>query len=362
MFVVAHNGARVFGGAERGVARILEGLQRRGHRVLMICTDDGVAGQVQALGVPSRVVPLGGDIAIHHAFGLARVLRALRPDVLMIGTFKKVAWAALAGRMARVPRIVLRIGLETDLPRNLKYRIAVPWVHTVVLKADDVRPRWRAALPGFADERLVTIHGAVEPPVLRHPPGAVRAELGLSEDTVVIGAVARLARQKRFDRLVRALAALPSDVRCIIAGEGTLRGEIEAEASALGVRDRLHLIGHREDVGDVLAALDVFVVTSDKEMLSFAMLEALAAGVPVVSTPVSGAREALEPFADGTAPGVVTGWEDAEIASALASVVAESDGRARMAKTAAIRARERFGFERMLDEWESVLAASGRTG
>ncbi|HEX8393472.1 MAG TPA: glycosyltransferase [Longimicrobium sp.] len=357
MFVVAHNGARLFGGAERGVARILEGLQRRGHRVLMICTDHGVAARVQELGVPVRVVPLGGDIALHHAFGLARVLRALRPDVLMIGTFKKVAWAALAGRMARVPRIVLRIGLETDLPRSLKYRISIPRVHTVVLKADDVRPRWRAALPGFAEERLVTIHGAVEPPVRRGPPGAVRAELGLAADTPVIGAVARLARQKRFDRLLRAFATLPPHVHCILAGDGEQRAEVEALAKSLGIHDRLHLLGHRDDVGDVLAALDVFVVTSDKEMLAFAMLEALAAGVPVVSTPVSGAREALEPLPDGTAPGVVTGWEDAEIAAALAALLADSGRRARMAEAAVRRARERFGYERMLDEWEAVLAA-----
>lgn len=356
MFIVAHNGARVFGGAERGVARILAGLQGRGHRVLMICTDDGVAAHVEGMGVPTRVVPLGGDAALHHAIRLAVELRRLRPDVLVIGTFKKLWLAALAGRLARVPRMICRIGLESDLPRNLKYRIAVPWLHAVVLKADDVRPRWREVLPGLDPARLVTIYGAVTPPPRAAATGSVRAELGISPGTPVIGAIARLARQKRFDRLVRALAALPSDVHCILAGEGKLRGEIEAQAVEMGVRDRMHFLGNRDDVGDVLDALDLFVVCSDKEMLCFAMLEALSAGVPVVSTPVSGAREALEPLPDGRAPGVVVGWDDAELADALGGLLADPARRAAMREEALRRAEGRFGFERMLDEWERVLA------
>jgi hypothetical protein len=124
MFIVAHNGARVWGGAERAVALLLAGLQQRGHRVMLLCNDGVVARPARALGLDAQILALGGDLSVHHAARLASRLRELRPDALLVGMFKKAWLAGLAGRMARVPRIVVRVGLETDVPRNAKYRFA----------------------------------------------------------------------------------------------------------------------------------------------------------------------------------------------------------------------------------------------
>jgi|GEM_PF-5085594 len=104
MFIVAHNGARIWGGAERALTQLLAGLQRRGHRVLLLCNDPVVAGPARALGVSAEILPLGGDVAVHHAVRLARRLAEMRPDALLVGLFKKVWLAGLAGRLAGVPR------------------------------------------------------------------------------------------------------------------------------------------------------------------------------------------------------------------------------------------------------------------
>ncbi len=355
MYVAAHNGAHVWGGAERGVAWILAGLQERGHRVSLFCNDSVVAEGAGTLGVPAEILPLGGDVAVHHALRFARVLRRDPPDALIVGTFRKLWLAALAGRLAGV-RTIARIGLETDIPRSAKYRwVLSHWVDTVVLKADDVRGVYLRALPRFDPADLVTVPGGVEAPRRRRPPGSVRAELGIREGSPVIGSLGRLAAQKRFDRLLRAVALLPVAVHCIVAGEGSECGALRALARELGIAERVRLVGHRDDVGDVLAALDVFVVSSDREMLSFAMLEALAAGVPVVSTAVSGAREALAASPGETLPGEVVGFGAGEIAAAVAALLANREQLRAMGAAAARRARERFGFEKMLDEWEAVL-------
>jgi glycosyltransferase involved in cell wall biosynthesis len=106
----------------------------------------------------------------------------------------------------------------------------------------------------------------------------------------------------------------------------------------------------------VLDALDVYAVSSDKEGMSNAMLEALAAGVPVVSTPVSGAAEALDAGPGGVAPGVVlAGFETEALAEAVRAVLADSGLRMRMAEAARARHQERFSFEGMIDAWERVL-------
>lgn len=355
MHVVAHNGARIWGGAERATALLLAGLQARGHRVLLVCNDEMVARRAAELGVPTEILPLGGDGMLPHAVRLARRLRALRPDAFIIGTYKKLFLAALGARMARVPRVVARVGLETDTPRSTKYRFALPrWVDAVAVNARRMRPAF-AALRGLSPERVVVIHNGVDAPARRQPPGSVRATLGIPPETPTVGAIARLATQKRLDRLLRAVARLP-DAHCILAGDGEERGRLEALATELSIAARVHFLGHRADTGDVLDAIDVFVVSSEREGLSNSMLEALAAGVPVISTAVSGAEDALEPLADGPAPGEIVGFTDDEIASALRRLLADPVRRREMADAARRIATERFGMDAMLARWEALLA------
>jgi glycosyltransferase involved in cell wall biosynthesis len=359
MFIVAHNGARLWGGAERSVALLLAGLQQRGHRVLLLCNDRTVADPAGALGVPVEIVPLGGDVALHHAAQLAVRLRRMEPDALLIGTFKKAWLAGLAGRMAGVPRIVARIGLQSDVPRNAKYHFAFRrLVDHVVVVAERLRPAYQA-FPGLGPQRVWLIPNAVHPPVAVRPVCAVRTSLGIAPGAPCVGTVARLAGQKRLDRLLDAVALLPADVHCIVAGDGPLGGVLQRQATRLGIAGRVHLLGFRPDVGDVLAALDVFVLTSDQEGMSSAMLEAMAAGVPVVSTPVSGTDEALRPGRGGVAPGVLAGFDAAAVAHEAGALLRDPVRRAEMGAAGVLRAREDFGFPRVLDRWEQVLGRQG---
>ncbi|HEV2147112.1 MAG TPA: glycosyltransferase [Longimicrobiaceae bacterium] len=361
MFVAAHNAAHVWGGLERATSLLLAGLARRGHRVLLFCNDARVAEGARALGVPAEVLVLGGDAMLHHAARFARRLGEDRPDALVISSFQKVWLGGMGARLAGVPRVVARIGLENYTPYSWKYRLAFGrWVDAVVVNAARMRPPF-LALPGWSEARVATIHNGVWPRP-RSAPGGLRRELGIPEDAPVVGAMARLARQKRLDRLLHALALLPPGVHCLVAGEGPERQALAALAAELGLGARVHFLGFREDVGDVLEALDLLLVTSDTEGLSNTMLEALAAGVPVVSTPVSGADEALDPLPDGRRPGLVVGFTPEEVAAAVRELLADPARRAGMGSAARERAEERFGFERMLDRWEAVLGAPGGGG
>jgi len=361
MFLIAHNGARVWGGAEIATTRLLAGLAGRGHRVLLFCGDEEVAERAAALGVPTRPMHLGGDVALHDALSFARELRHLRPDALLVGTFRKLWLASLAARLARVPRVVARVGLETDTPRSWKYRMVLRrgWVDTVVVNAERIRAPF-LALPGWSAERVITIHNGATAPERMRASGALRRELGIAADAPVVGAVARLADQKRLDRLLAAVAALDETVHCILAGDGPERAALQARAGELGIAERVHFLGHRDDVADVLDSLDLYVVSSGREGLSNAMLEALAAGVPVLSTPVSGADDALAPLADGRAPGVVCSFEEQFIAEGIRRLLADRAALGAMGEAARDRWQERFGVETMLDRWEQVLGARSR--
>lgn len=364
--IAAHNGAPVWGGAEIALVRLLAGLGARGHTVRLYCNHPEVERRAAELGVPARREPLGGDIALHHAARFARELRRWQPDVLLLGTFRKVWLGALAARLAGVPRVVARIGLETDMPRNAKYRFVFRrWIDAVTFNAHGMRARFHEALPEFAG-RTVTIHTGVAAPAARGG-AALRQRLGIPPDAPLLGSVGRLASQKRYDRLVRILEALP-DAHALVAGEGPARDALERQAQRAGVADRLHLPGHQEDVGPALDAMDVFVLPSDREGMSNAMLEALMAGVPVVSTDVSGAREALAPLRAGGSteatgeagqgadapPGLVLSSPD-DLGPVLRRLLADRPRLRSMGEAARRVARERFDEERMLDDWERLL-------
>jgi glycosyltransferase involved in cell wall biosynthesis len=363
LHIAAHNGALAYGGGEKWAVLLLRGLQERGHEVHLFCNDAGVAGRARAEGVDASLCVLGGQAMLPDAWRLSRRLRAYRPDALLLTTFKKTWLGGMAGRWAGVPRVVARIGLDTDLPgKHWTYRVAFRrWVDAALVNADGIRRDVLAGMPDLDARRVATVYDGVRIPGLdaAAPPlptrGDARRALGLPADLPLVGSVTRLAPQKRLDRFLDALALLPG-VHGVLAGEGELEGDLRTRARALGLEERVHFLSWRRDVEAVLGALDVFVLTSDREGMANAMLEAMAAGVPVVSTPVSGAEEALAPDAEGRAPGLIVPAEPQAIADALSGLLDARTARLTMGEEGRRRIRERFGWEAMLDAWERVLA------
>lgn len=355
MRIVAHNGARIFGGAERATILLLRGLADRGHRVTLLCNDEIVVAEAQARGVPAEISPIGGDIALPHALRLARALRRLDPDAFLIGTFKKLFIASLGARLAGVPRVIARVGLESDTPRNAKYRMALHrWVHGVAVNAERMVMPF-ATLEGFGGARVRLIHNGVRAPAGSGPGGELRAQLGIPPEALVAGTVARLVSQKRIDRLLEAASLASDAVHCIVAGDGNLRAGLEAQVASLGLGKRVHFLGHRDDIGTVLRNLDVYVVPSDREGLSNSMLEAMAAGLPIISTPVSGASDALDTDRPG---GVITRFDAQTIARALDELHINRSRLLEMGLAAKHRAETAFSFDRMVGEWEAFLGGS----
>lgn len=305
----------------------------------------------------ASIAVLGGHLALWQAPAFARDLRAFEPDALLISTFKKIWLGGWAGRSAGVPRIVSRIGLDTDLPgKHWTYRLAFRrWIDCALVNADGIRRAVVDGIPDYPADQVATVYDGIHMPEASLDSEEARRALGLPVDVPLVGSVTRLGVQKRIDRMIDLLPRLPG-VHLALAGTGDLEEELRAQAKTMGVEDRTWFLGFQEDVARVLAALDAFLLTSDKEGMANAMLEAMAAGVPVVSTPVSGADEALYADDEGRAPGLVVAADPGALAEAVSGILDVRAVRLAMGEEGRRRARERFSYEAMLDAWEGVFA------
>jgi glycosyltransferase involved in cell wall biosynthesis len=355
--IAAHNGASEWGGAEIAVCRLLHDLQAREHTVRLWYAKTLVARQAAPYGVETRYLHVGGDVAIHHALRVASALRVWRPDVLIAGTFRKLLHLSLGARLTGVP-LVARIGLSSDLPRNDKYRRLFRHLvaHTVV-NSESLREAWLTAMPELDPARISVIYKGVAVPSDLPSRSQARAALGLEPDEFVIGGVGRLVEQKRFDRWLHVLAELPGHVKGVLVGDGPLRPSLHQRAADLGVADRVRFTGHLSSAWRALPAFDALLITSDRESMANVMLEAMAVGVPTITTPVDGAREALLAGPPHSPPaGRVADAFSAEALRALAEPLT-SDMRTlqQMAQSAEARARDAFAPEASAMAWEATL-------
>jgi glycosyltransferase involved in cell wall biosynthesis len=182
----------------------------------------------------------------------------------------------------------------------------------------------------------------------------VRRELGVSNEEVLVVFSGRLVPTKRVDLMLRAFARVRlggSPARLAIAGDGALRGELEALADHLGVRVAVHFLGFRKDVDLILAASDVALLTSDSEGTPVFLIEAAAAALPAVATEAGGGVQEIVSPETGVL--VRSGDLDA-LAEALRRLVDDANLRRGMGKRAREHVRSKFASTRLLEDVESL--------
>jgi glycosyltransferase involved in cell wall biosynthesis len=217
----------------------------------------------------------------------------------------------------------------------------------LIAVSDDVR-RSLVNL-GLSAERVVCIRNGVPMPSASEIEAgrAIRRELGVAPETVVIGMVGRLEPIKGHARFLRALARLGPNGAGIegwIVGEGPLRRALEEETERLGLRDRVRFLGFRSDVGDVMTALDLGVFASDHEGIPYAALELMTRHVPVVCFAVGGLPEIVR---GGESGELVPPYDEAALADALLTLARDPETRRRQGAAAAADVRSRFSLEAM---------------
>jgi glycosyltransferase involved in cell wall biosynthesis len=350
------------GGQERVAYDLATSQLRAGWRVTALSLapppDGPLAAEFQAAGAEVvRVARERPGVDPMLVLRLARWLRKHRVDLVHTHNRMALIYGAPAARLAGARVVHTKHGKNPrGGTRLLLGNAAGRLVDAFVAVSDEtaVVARQRREV---AERKLLVIANGIELGRFHPDPAArerVRRELGIGADAWVIGTVGRVAAEKNQALLLRAAAPLLApEVRLVVAGDGPLLPSLTELAGSLQITRVAHLLGARRDVPAVLNALDVLAMSSDTEGLPLVVLEAMATGLPVVSTRVGGIPNVID---EGQTGLLVPAGDEAGLRDRLAML---RDDRAR-ARTMGARAREvtvaRFSAERMQRDYLELYA------
>jgi glycosyltransferase involved in cell wall biosynthesis len=291
---------------------------------------------------------------------LKRLILERRIDIIHGHEYKTDLLALLLARTTGTIAIATAHGWSGDTRREWFYYWAdkklLARYPLVIAVSESIR---QVLLAHGADPRRVRrVLNGVDHHVFRRVPGmraTARAALGLSSEAIVIGAVGRLEPEKGFERLLAAAAALGPDLNAhvVIAGDGSQRTALIERGRQLGIAERVHLLGHCDDVLSVHHLFDIYVQTSVREGIPNAVLEAMAVGTPIVATDVGGTSELITNGIHGL---LVPAADDAALAEALRVTLAQRDAAASRTNAARQRVESELSFSARLRAVERIYA------
>jgi L-malate glycosyltransferase len=356
------------GGTERHVVTLTRSLDpaRFEPHVACLTRRGEFLGEVESRGIPVQeyaIRKLYGARAVRQQFRFATYLRSRRIHIVHTYSFYSHVFAIPAARLARTPAIVASIrdsgDVWTPAQRRVQHGVCrlADWVLT---NAEAVKQR--LVSEGYAAPNITVIRNGVDLKRFAQPAaGVLRRELSLPSDAPVVAMVSRLHRARGVDfkgveyflQAAQRVSAERPGVRFVVFGDGPSRPQYEGDAARLGLGNRLVFAGFRFDVPEALKEVTISVLPSLSEGLSNAILESMAAGVPVVATDVGGNPELVE---DGVNGLLVPPRDSGELFRAMSLLLDRPDLARRFGEAGRRRAIAQFSLGRMVQDTERLYA------
>jgi len=347
-------------GTQRFLRQLVAGLAARGHRLAVVCLNDSwdqvVIDDLRRNGAEVRIV---GRAALVGLYGIVTTfiwLRARRFDTAVTLLFTADVFARILAQAAGIPWIISSIrarNVNYSWWQHMMSRLTMPLADLVVLNSANASD-YAMQHEGVQRGRMVIIPNGVSVENIALSQAALRTELGLPSAGPLLGSTGRLTHQKGFDVLLHALAMLPNtNSSLVIFGSGEEQQRLQHLAETLGICGRVAFAGYRHDAAQLLGALDLYIHSARFEGMPNALLEAMAAGCPIVATAIDGNRELLT---DGVHGWLVSPDDPGALAQAISEALENPTEAQRRGRAAQARAAQEFSITAMVDAWESVLS------
>ena len=356
------------GGAEEMVLNLVRRLPPPYQPVVVCIHQPGPIGEeIRRTGVPFHVLGLKpGLLRPFDVLRLRDFLHHCEPHIVHTFLLTGSLYGRFAAMMARVPIV---IGTEVNIYERKRrlHKLAEGWLmhgtDAVITSAESVREFYLSQVSADP-EKVGVIYNAVDWSQLETTTtrDAWRSECGIPSGVPLAGIIARLTEQKAHRVLFDALAHHPGleALHALVVGDGELGDELRGQVARLGLTGRVHFVGARRDLGNVLAAIDLFVMPSLWEGLPLSLVLAMGAGLPVIATRVAGIPEVVE---DGKSGLLVAPDDSAALGAAMARVLGDDTLRVLLGQAARAFVRPRFGVDGYLGSvthlYQQLLAQKG---
>ena len=347
----------VAGGAEIYALTIASRLDNSRFEAMMCAIDQGgaIEGEVQKHGLPYWIMQRRPGIDWRLFGRMHRLLRRKRIDVLQTHHFNQLFYSAPGAKLLGIH--IFHTEHDVELAKKPRLRIALRLLslccEKMIAIGDEIAQMYRDL--GIPDHKIEIVRAGVELSSFHESRAAARAELGLEENARVALIVARLFPEKNHRLLLDAFAQAAQNhprFRLLIAGEGTEAEAIRAQIETLKLSEKVQMLGVRRDVPRLLAASDVFVLSSEREGLPIAVLEALAAARPVVATSVGNVPDVVR---DGVSGRLVPPGNKEAFAVALEELLSDAESCEKMGQAGREIARD-YDVHHMIERYESLFA------
>ncbi len=276
----------------------LRELQRRGHAVTLLCRPGTeLAQRAAAERLPQFTRPIRGDFDPVTIYQIANWLRQHPTDVILTNMDKELRLCGLAAKLVRPrPVVIARRGIDYPLKNKLHYRFAYnALADFVVANSASTKRALLQNAPWLDASRVQVIYNGIQPERY-HPTQTrdLRPEFNLSPQAPVLGFVGQLDERKGIQTLLQAFDILHqqfSGAQLLMVGTGPLESQIQDFARTHGFGSHLHLVGFRNDIPNIMRTIDFLVLPSWWEGFGIVLIEAMAAGKPVITTDVSSMPE-----------------------------------------------------------------------
>ncbi len=351
-------------GAEKIVLKLARGLDPERYRVGVVCLRSRTPfiDEFRARGIEVTVLGMERYFQLRPLWRLYRLFRREKPDLVHTHLYRDAVYGRPLARLAGVRAVVST--LHNSYVWRSRSQLFLDRLTSIF--ADRIAAV-SEAVKNFAIERehipagkLITLHNGIETERFLLPPEerrAVREELGLKPEELAVGTMGELTEQKNHFCLLEAVPAVLErrpEARFFIAGGGELEGALRARRDEMGLADRVRFLGYREDIPRLLAALDIFVLPSLWEGLPVALIEAMAAGVPIVATDVDGN---VEVFGRGEAGLAVPPGDPEKLAGGILALADDPGRRRQLGEAGRRRARELFDVRVMIRRHQELYEA-----
>ena len=347
------------GGAETVFLDLIRSLNPRDWKSIAVIPSSGwLNDQLVAAGVETLIIPERSTFDAAYFARLLSLIRRSRVDIIHSHLFGSAVRGALLSFVSGKPAIATLHG-QTDMSsseRFLSIKIAaLKHLRRIVFVSEELRKSFVKHTP-LGPRVATVITNGIDTERFAGRPAGLRAELGIGPDEFVIGTVGNPGRAKGFDVLIEAAAILKergSRVRFVVAGDlSDGRGsDMLALRSARGLDDDVLFIGFRRDVEKVLGALDLYLLPSRSEGFSLSIVEAMAAGLPVVSTRCGGPEGILEHGVTGI---LVENESPTAIANAIEELRADPAKARALGADARVVVRQRYTRDAQIKAYEKL--------